>query len=120
MNRALARPRISLSILHALLGLLLLALLPVVEAAGSPLPNDPGQILSLLEWPDGAAANGEACGDAVEDGDGDPDDVLTSGASGRLMDGLAGRKLPLNSPGTVPIAGLSGILRATGPPRAAL
>jgi len=59
MDRALARSRLHRFIAQALLGLLLFAWLPVAEGASSPFLNDPGQVLSLTELPDGAEADGE-------------------------------------------------------------
>jgi hypothetical protein len=120
MDRALARPRIHRFIAQALLGLLLFAWLPVAEGASSPFLNDPAQVLSLAELPDGAEADGEACGDAFEDGDGGLDDLVITGSTGRLSDDLARRRLNLSIPGAVLIAGLSGVPHATGPPKAAL
>ncbi len=119
MDRALARPRIHRFIAQALLGLLLFAWLPVAEGASSPFLNDPAQVLSLAELPDGAEADGEACGDAFEDGDGGLDPALI-GSPCRPSDDLARQRLNLSVPGAILIAGLSGVPHATGPPKASL
>jgi len=120
MDRALARPRIHQLVAQALLGLLLFAWLPVAEGASSPFLNDPGQVLTLAELPDGAEADGEHCRDAFEDGDGGLDDLVLAGPARHRRDGLAGQRLRLNVPGAVLIAGLSGVPHATGPPDACL
>lgn len=117
MDRALARSRLHRFIAQALLGLLLFTWLPVAEGASSPFLNDPGQVLSLTELPDGAEADGEACRDAFEDGDGGLDDLVLTGAPCRFSDAFVRQRLPWSIPGAVLIAGLSGVPHATGPPK---
>ena len=116
MDRALARSRLHRFIAQALLGLLLFAWLPVAEGSGSPFLNDPGQVPSLTEGPDGAEADGEAFRDAFEDGDGGLDDLVLAGARCRLSEDFVGQRLHRSIPGAVLIAGLSGVPHATGPP----
>lgn len=117
MDRALARPRISLPFVQALLGLILLAWLPAIDHAnsGTSFLIQIEETLSLSGLSDGGETDGESCPDTWKDGPGSPDAALPGDISCRSR-GLTGLGIRLFPPQSGNVA-LLGSLRATGPPR---
>ncbi|MBA1155508.1 hypothetical protein [Microvirga mediterraneensis] len=113
----MARPRILLPVMQALLGLVLLAWLPAIDHAnsGASFLIQVEEALSLSGLSDGGEGDGEACPDTWKDGTGGPDAVLAWDLSCRSR-GRAGQGVRLDSPQSGNAA-LLGSLRATGPPR---
>ncbi|MGO4526743.1 hypothetical protein AB4097_18005 [Microvirga sp. 2MCAF35] len=112
----MARPRISLPFVQALLGLILLAWLPAVDHANSEASFliQLEETLSLSALSDGGEADGEAGPGAWRDGADGPDALCPwSIASSR---NLTGQGIRITSPQSGNIV-LLGSLRATGPPR---
>ncbi|QRM29349.1 hypothetical protein [Microvirga sp. VF16] len=114
MNRASVRPRIFLSVVQVLLGLIFLVWLPAIDHANSE-TSFLGQLEETLLLTEGEETDRETCPDEWSDGEGSPDALIPSGISCRSLSSVAGqgardglRKLVYSNP--------LGSLRATGPP----
>jgi hypothetical protein len=117
MDRALARSRISFSIVQTLLGLIFLAWLPAIDHAnaGTSFLIQLEETLLLSDLSDAGEADREAFPDERGDGKGSPDALVPAGlspATGRTL-GQGNRFSP-----RPPVRfNVLGSLRATGPPR---
>ena len=114
-DQALARSRLHRFLIQALLGLLLFAWLPAMEAADSAVLDELGHVLSLAEQAEGTAAGEEACPDALEDGTG-LDDGVPSDLFCRSADGGPGQGWRRKLSEVADVSGLPGAPQATGPP----
>jgi hypothetical protein len=117
MDRALARSRISFSIVQALLGLIFLAWLPAIDHAnsGTSLLIQLEETLLLSDVSDSGEADRESSPDEWSDGKGSSDALAPAGialATGGTL-GQGNRFSPCQ-----PVNfNVLGSLRATGPPR---
>ena len=117
MDRALARSRISFSIVQALLGLIFLAWLPAIDHAnsGASLLIQLEETLLLSDVSDSGEADRESSPDEWSDGKGSSDAFVPAGialATGGTL-GQGNRFSPCQ-----PVNfNVLGSLRATGPPR---
>ena len=114
-DQALARSRLHRFLVQALLGLLLFAWLPAMEAADSAALDDLGHVLSLAELAEGETAGNESCPDTPEDGSGH-DDVVPSGLFCRSIDGVLGQGWRRKVAEVADVSDLPGAPQATGPP----
>ena len=114
-DQALARSRLHRFLVQALLGLLLFAWIPAMEAADSAALDDLGHALSLAELAEGETAGNEACPDTPEDGSG-LDDVVASGLLCRSINGGLGQGWRHKVSEVADASGLPGAPQATGPP----
>ena len=114
----MAYARITLPIIKALLGLMLLACPPVIDAAGAqgPFATRFDDLLLPSELSDaGKIAEGE-CPNPWGDGDADPDAAILLGSSCRWMRDLAGTGLRRDLVQPVRLFDHLGARHATGPP----
>jgi hypothetical protein len=118
MNRALARPRIYLSILQALLGLILLAWLPAIDGAASETSFliQLEETLLLTDPSDSGESGQESFSREWSDGEGSSGALVPTNAAYRSLGGMKGQGNRFGLQQSVDIVILES-LRATGPPR---
>ena len=117
MDRALARSRISFSIVQALLGLIFLAWLPAIDHAnsGTSLLIQLEETLLLSDVSDSGEADREAGPDEWSDGKGSSDALVPAGIA-LAKESTLGQGCRF-SPCQPVNFNVLGSLRATGPPR---
>ncbi|WP_047187069.1 hypothetical protein [Microvirga vignae] len=114
----MARPRIFLLLVQALLGLLFLAWLPAIGDAGleSSFPFQLEETLSLSDPPDNGETDPETCRDGRSGGEGGPDALILPNILCRPILGVNGQGIRQVVPDAVLPAHLLGAPHATGPP----